>query len=150
MVNIAIIYTDVDYKNYCKRLYNNRYLWEDLLQEFFIKMHTLDNSIKEKICVSELDLKKYSFVVIKSLFYQKERKKSSLFELSNEDELNEIIDEIIENDEFPDLISEYPTLGIKNLKKYCKDNRISYTAMKVKNHRIRNELKQKYGSIHKT
>ena len=142
MVNFNSIYTDVDYKAYCKRLYNNRYLWEDLLQEFYIKIF----NCKKKF-IDETELKKYCFVVIRNLFYQKERKNSNLKELANDNELTDIEDETTEYNELPDIISKYPTLGIDNVKKYCYENKISYTAMKVKNHRIKKQLKLEYANI---
>ena len=142
MVNFNSIYTDVDYKAYCKRLYNNRYLWEDLLQEFYIKIF----NCKKKF-IDETELKKYCFVVIRNLFYQKERKNSSLKELANDNELTDIEDETTEYNELPDIISKHPTLGIDNVKKYCYENKISYTAMKVKNHRIKKQLKLEYANI---
>ena len=141
MVNFNSIYTDVDYKAYCKRLYKNRYLWEDLIQEFYIKIF----NCKKKF-IDETELKKYCFVVIRNLFYQKERKNSNLKEIANDNELADIEDETTEYNELPDLISKHPTLGIENVKKYCYENKISYTAMKVKNHRIKKtERKQKHG-----
>lgn len=142
MVNFNSIYTDVDYKAYCKRLYNNRYLWEDLLQEFYIKIF----NCKKKF-IDETELKKYCFVVIRNLFYQKERKNSALKELANDNELTDIEDETTEYNELPDIISKHPTLGIDNVKKYCYENKISYTAMKVKNHRIKKQLKLEYANI---
>jgi DNA-directed RNA polymerase specialized sigma24 family protein len=142
MVNFNSIYTDVDYKAYCKRLYNNRYLWEDLLQEFYIKIF----NCKKKF-IDETELKKYCFVVIRNLYYQKERKNSALKELANDNELTDIEDETTEYNELPDLISKHPTLGIDNVKKYCYENKISYTAMKVKNHRIKKQLKIEYANI---
>jgi len=142
MVNFNSIYTDVDYKAYCKRLYNNRYLWEDLLQEFYIKIF----NCKKKF-IDETELKKYCFVVIRNLFYQKERKNSNLKEIANDNELTDIEDETTEYNELPDLISKHPTLGIENVKKYCYENKISYTAMKVKNHRIKKQLKIEYANI---
>ena len=142
MVNFNSIYTDVDYKAYCKRLYNNRYLWEDLLQEFYIKIF----NCKKKF-INEIELKKYCFVVIRNLFYQKERKNSNLKEIANDNELADIEDETTEYNELPDLISKHPTLGIENVKKYCYENKISYTAMKVKNHRIKKQLKLEYANI---
>jgi|APFre7841882793_1041355.scaffolds.fasta_scaffold73324_1 DNA-directed RNA polymerase specialized sigma24 family protein len=142
MVNFNSIYTDVDYKAYCKRLYNNRYLWEDLLQEFYIKIF----NCKKKF-IDETELKKYCFVVIRNLFYQKERKNSALKELANDNELTDIEDETTEYNELPDIISKHPTLGIENVKKYCYENKISYTAMKVKNHRIKKQLKLEYANI---
>ena len=142
MVNFNSIYTDVDYKAYCKRLYNNRYLWEDLLQEFYIKIF----NCKKKF-IDETELKKYCFVVIRNLFYQKERKNSNLKELANDNELTDIEDETTEYNELPDIISKHPTLGIDNVKKYCYENKISYTAMKVKNHRIKKQLKLEYANI---
>lgn len=144
MVDFNSIYTDSDYKAYCKRLYKNRYLWEDLLQEFFIKIITCQSDLSGK---SELEVKKYCFVVIRNLFYQKNRKKSPLKELSNENEITDFEDEKVEQKDYPDLISKYPTLGIENLKKYCYEQRISYTAMKVKNHRIKKQLKLEYAHI---
>ena len=142
MVNFNSIYTDVDYKAYCKRLYNNRYLWKDLIQEFYIKIF----NCKKKF-INEIELKKYCFVVIRNLFYQKERKNSNLKEIANDNELADIEDETTEYNELPDLISKHPTLGIDNVKKYCYENKISYTAMKVKNHRIKKQLKLEYANI---
>lgn len=142
MVNFNSIYTDVDYKAYCKRLYNNRYLWEDLLQEFYIKIFNC-----KKNFIDETELKKYCFVVIRNLFYQKERKNSNLKEIANDNELTDIEDETTEYNELPDIISKHPTLGIDNVKKYCYENKISYTAMKVKNHRIKKQLKLEYANI---
>jgi DNA-directed RNA polymerase specialized sigma24 family protein len=142
MVKFNSIYTDVDYKAYCKRLYNNRYLWEDLLQEFYIKIF----NCKKKF-IDETELKKYCFVVIRNLFYQRERKNSNLKEIANDNELTDIEDETTEYNELPDLISKHPTLGIENVKKYCYENKISYTAMKVKNHRIKKQLKIEYANI---
>ena len=110
MVNFNSIYTDVDYKAYCKRLYNNRYLWEDLLQEFYIKIF----NCKKKF-IDETELKKYCFVVIRNLFYQKERKNSALKEIANDNELTDIEDETTEYNELPDIISKHPTLGIDNV-----------------------------------
>lgn len=136
------IYTDVDYKAYCKRLYNNRYLWEDLLQEFYIKIFNC-----KKNFIDETELKKYCFVMIRNIFYQKERKNSNLKEIANDNELIDIEDETTEYNELPDLISKHPTLGIDNVKKYCYENKISYTAMKVKNHRIKKQLKLEYANI---
>lgn len=136
------IYTDVDYKAYCKRLYNNRYLWEDLLQEFYIKIFNC-----KKNFIDETELKKYCFVVIRNIFYQKERKNSNLKEIANDNELIDIEDETTEYNELPDLISKHPTLGIDNVKKYCYENKISYSAMKVKNHRIKKQLKKEYANI---
>lgn len=142
MVDFNSIYADVDYKAYCKRLYNNRYLWEDLLQEFHIKIF----NCKKKF-IDETELKKYCFVVIRNLFYQRERKNSALKELANDNELTDIEDETTEYNELPDIISKHPTLGIDNVKKYCHENKISYTAMKVKNHRIKKQLKIEYANI---
>jgi len=142
MVNFNSIYNDVDYKAYCKRLYNNRYLWKDLIQEFYIKIF----NCKKKF-INEIELKKYCFVVIRNLFYQKERKNSNLKEIANDNELADIEDETTEYNELPDLISKHPTLGIENVKKYCYENKISYTAMKVKNHRIKKQLKLEYANI---
>jgi len=147
MVEFNSIYTDVDYKAYCKRLYNNRYLWEDLYQEFIIKIITCQKYLTNK---SELELKKYCFVVIRNLFYQRERKNSNLKELANDNEINDILDEQTEYHELPDVISKYPTLGIENIKEYCKENKISYAAMRTKNHRIKKQLKIEYAHIIKT
>jgi DNA-directed RNA polymerase specialized sigma24 family protein len=147
MVNFNSIYTDVDYKAYCKRLYNNRYLWEDLLQEFYIKIITCQKDLSSR---DETELKKYCFVVIRNLFYQRERKNSNLKELANDNELTDFEDETTEYNELPDLISKHPTLGIENVKQYCYENKISYTAMKVKNHRIKKQLKIEYAHIIKT
>lgn len=140
---INSIIQEVDYKNYCRRLYNGRYLWEDLYQEFLIKALTEFGELRG------VELRKYCFRIIKNLFLQKERGNSSLKELCSDNELIELADFNNEYTEMPDLISEHPTLGIKNMKTYCRDNRISYEAMKKKNQRIKQQLKQKYGSVHK-
>lgn len=143
------IYTDVDYKAYCKRLYNNRYLWEDLLQEFYIQMLTRDKALIDKL-VSENRLKYYCLKVIRNLYYLRERKNSSLKELASDNELIDMVDDKMEYKELPDLISKYPTLGIPNIKKYCYENKISYTAMKVKNCRLKKKIKLEYAHIIKT
>lgn len=152
MPDIAEIVYRKEYRNYCRSLYNGRYLWEDLFQEFVIKVLEQPKELIERLYNAGDEIVKYCFTIIKNLFYQREKNYSPLRELANDSEIKDIPDNETKEQKVnvTEILDQYPTLEIKNMREYCQDNRISYQAMKQKNSRIKRKLKAQYGNAQKT
>lgn len=151
--------TDPVYKHYCRKIYNGRFLHEDLYQEFILIM--LEKPKEQMILLTEKNkLRNYCFGVITMLFRIRGRKKSLLNEITSKIDISEFniefeshdyngfdevkynkVTKILQKSSEDELLILSLSLN-KGVKTFCKQAEISYHTVRINNSKFKKEIKK--------